>query len=84
MPISGNIYVSWTSVDVNTAIPIPDFNPNRIKVEVSSDGGNNFSPITIADVNSYAARRRQRPDESARGHAGNHGQPGPPAELRAG
>ena len=27
------------------------FNPNRIKVEVSSDGGNNFSPLTIADVN---------------------------------
>ena len=36
---SGNIYVSWASIDINTAIPIPDFNPNRITVEVSSDQG---------------------------------------------
>ena len=64
---SGNVYVSWTSIDVNTAIPILDFNPNRIKVEVSSDGGNNFSPLTIADINSQTARpRRQRPDDRAR------------------
>ena len=45
---SGNIYVSWASIDINTAIPIPDFNPNRITVEVSSDGGNDFSPATMA------------------------------------
>ena len=44
---SGDVYVAWTSVDHNTAIPIVDFNPNRIKLEVSSDGGNNFSPLTI-------------------------------------
>ena len=49
---SGNVYVSWASVDHNTAIPIPDFNPNRIMVEVSSDGGNNFSPVTIGDLGS--------------------------------
>jgi subtilisin-like proprotein convertase family protein len=48
-PNSGNVYVAWSGIDVNTAVPIPDFNPNRIKVEVSSDGGNNFSPMTIAD-----------------------------------
>jgi subtilisin-like proprotein convertase family protein len=46
---SGNVYVSWATVDVNTAIPIPDFNPNRIVVEASSDGGNDFTPMTIAD-----------------------------------
>ncbi len=44
---SGDVYVAWTSVNHNTAIPIVDFNPNRIKLEVSSDGGNNFSPLTI-------------------------------------
>ena len=48
---SNNVYVSWTSIDVNTAVPIAGFNANRIKVEVSSDGGNNFSPMAIADVN---------------------------------
>ena len=47
-PNSGNIYVSWASVDLNAANPFVPFNPNRIKVEVSSDGGNNFSPMAIA------------------------------------
>ena len=51
----------WASIDVNTSIPIAGFNPNRIKVEVSSDGGNNFSPVTIADVgDATAGRGRQR------------------------
>lgn len=51
-PYSGNIYVAWTSIDVNTAIPITPFNPNRTKLEVSSDGGNNFSPLTVTNLNS--------------------------------
>ena len=50
-PFSGNVYVSWASIDVNTSIPIQEFNPNRTKLVVSSDGGNNFSPVTIADAN---------------------------------
>ena len=33
-------------------VPPELFNPNRILTVVSSDGGNNFSPMTIADVNS--------------------------------
>jgi subtilisin-like proprotein convertase family protein len=48
---AGDIYVSWMSVDRNTAVPLANFNPNRIKLEVSSDGGNNFSPLTVADIN---------------------------------
>ena len=48
---ANNIYVSWASIDVNTSIPLVPFNPNRIKLEVSSDGGNNFSPLTIASIN---------------------------------
>ena len=51
-PYSGNIYVAWAGIDVDTAIPITGFNPNRTKLYVSSDGGNNFSPVTIGDVNS--------------------------------
>jgi subtilisin-like proprotein convertase family protein len=65
-PYSGNVYVSWASIDVNTAIPILDFNPNRIKLEVSSDGGNNFSPLTIQDINS------QRPDLDGNGPTTEH------------
>ena len=49
---SGNIYVGWAGIDVDTSQPIAGFNPNRTKVVVSSDGGNNFSPVTIGDVNS--------------------------------
>ena len=51
---SGDVYVAWTSIDVNTSIPIAPFNPNRTKLVVSSDGGNNFSPVTIADYNNAA------------------------------
>ena len=50
-PYSGDVYVAWTSVDINTSIPIVPFNPNRTKLVVSSDGGNNFSPLTVTDVN---------------------------------
>ena len=53
-PTSGNVYVSWTSIDIRQASDPagdPTFNANRIKTVVSSDGGNNFSPITIADAN---------------------------------
>ena len=50
-PFAGDVYVAWTSVDINTSIPITPFNPNRTKLVVSSDGGNNFSPLTVTDVN---------------------------------
>ena len=53
-PNSGNVYVSWTTVDQPVyEDPLgPDFNPYRIMTTVSSDGGNNFGPVTVADVNS--------------------------------
>ena len=51
-PNSGNIYVTWASVDVKPTLENAGvFNPNRIKVEVSSDGGDNFSPLAIAGNN---------------------------------
>ncbi len=51
---SGNVYVSWTTVDqpVYTNPLGPNFNPNRIVTVASSDGGNNFGPMTVTDVNS--------------------------------
>ncbi len=55
-PNSGNVYVSWTSIDVpanmDGLVPPNLFNYNRILTVVSSDGGNDFSPPTITDVNS--------------------------------
>ncbi len=48
-PFAGNIYVAWTSNDVrpaNTNSPNP-FNPNRIKIIASSDGGTSFTGQTI-------------------------------------
>ena len=73
-PYSGNVYVSWASMDINRRLNPEPFNPNRITVEVSSDGGNNFSPATIAGADNYNSSRRERR------HAGAHGQPGPAAE----
>ena len=54
-PTSGNVYVSWAGMDVIAASDRtdPTFNPNRIKTVVSSDGGNNFGPITLTDANIY-------------------------------
>ena len=60
-PFSGNVYVSWASIDINTSIPISPFNPNRITVEVSSDGGNNFSPTTIAGAGNVATEKDATP-----------------------
>jgi len=53
-PYSGDIYVSWSGIDVKPSLflPVSLFNPNRIKLIVSSDGGNNFTSETIASVNS--------------------------------
>ena len=48
-PYSGNIYVAWASGDIHPANPNVDtpFNPNRIEMVVSSDGGNSFSGPSI-------------------------------------
>ena len=51
----------------NRRSPTPDrFNPNRIKLVVSSDGGNNFTGQAIANIDSTAAGQRQRPDDRTR------------------
>lgn len=60
-PYSGDVYISWASIDINTAIPIAPFNPNRITVEVSSDGGNNFGPATIAGAGNVTGEHDATP-----------------------
>ena len=50
-PYSGNVYVAWSGIDVKPSLAdAGSFNPNRIKLIVSSDGGNNFTSEAIADV----------------------------------
>src|SRR5262249_16470424 len=43
-PYAGNVYVAWASGDIHEANPNVDtnYNPNRIMLSVSSDGGNTF------------------------------------------
>ena len=51
-PYSGDVYVSWSSIDVKPSLAnAAVFNPNRIKLIVSSDGGNNFTSEAIANIN---------------------------------
>jgi len=50
-PYSGNVYVSWVSADVAPAFGPSNYNPNRIRLVSSSDGGNSFSGILALNDN---------------------------------
>ena len=47
-----DVYVAWASIDIKPSLvtDLPNYNPNRIKLVVSSDGGNNFTGKAIASV----------------------------------
>ena len=51
-PHAGNVYIAWASGDIAPANPNVDqpFNPNRIEMVVSADGGNTFSGETIVNT----------------------------------
>ena len=51
-PFANNVYVAWASGDIHPANPNVEnpFNPNRIMLVVSSDGGQTFSGETIANT----------------------------------
>ncbi len=51
-PHANNVYIAWASGDVHPANPNVElqFNPNRIELAVSTDGGITFSGETIADT----------------------------------
>ena len=54
-PYAGNVYVAWASTDTNTAPnPIPQFNPNTIKLTSSSDQGTTFTHAAFVDDTSNA------------------------------
>ena len=51
-PTAGDVYVAWTSNDTaytNSSASI--FNPNRILITASSDGGSSFGAITVLNNN---------------------------------
>ena len=55
---SGNVYVAWDTVDANPTA-INNFNPNAIKLVVSSDGGNQFGAVrTLNDGGNQTTRER--------------------------
>jgi subtilisin-like proprotein convertase family protein len=61
-PYSGNVYVAWASNDVKPdQLPADQFNPNRIMMIASSDGGQTFSGKTaINDGAANGSRGFQR------------------------
>jgi len=62
-PGSGNVYISWISNDVIPALADPaNFNPNRVLVAASSDGGVSFSaPQTLNDGGNFGTQRNAGP-----------------------
>lgn len=61
-PFAGNIYIAWATND-QPVTPVPsNFNPNRILVIASSDGGSNFSgPIVVSQGGSFGNQRESEP-----------------------
>jgi subtilisin-like proprotein convertase family protein len=56
-PTAGDIYVAWASNDVPSAFQAANpstFNPDRILITASSDGGNTFGGLTVLNNNGNA------------------------------
>lgn len=59
---TGNVYVSWTSNDVAPASNPSNFNPNRIRLVASTDGGASFSGIqSLNDNGNFGTNRPVTP-----------------------
>ena len=59
-PDAGNVYVSWASVDVRPADETANgFNPNRIEIAASSDGGQTFSSASILNSEGNFGNERE-------------------------
>ncbi len=56
---AGNVYVSWASVDVRPASAPNNFNPNRIELAASSDGGQTFSSASILNSSGNIGPQRE-------------------------
>jgi hypothetical protein len=50
-PSFGDIYIAWASIDIKPSLvtDLTSYNPNRIKLIVSSDGGDNFTGEAIVN-----------------------------------
>jgi len=62
-PNSGNVYVAWASQDTAPAYVTvgPGYNPNRIEMVASSDGGNNFGGEQIFSGGNFGVDRNSQP-----------------------
>src|SRR5206468_1889277 len=50
-PNAGNVYVAWTTVNIAPAAQTQNFNPNRIAIVASADGGQTFGVTQFLDQN---------------------------------
>src|SRR5262249_35937245 len=59
-PFAGNVYVAWVSNDTPQAgNPLgTNFNPNRVLISSSSDGGNSFTPYAVVNDNGNFGTQR--------------------------
>ena len=50
-PYSGDVYIAWAGIDIKPSLltDLTFYNPNRIKLIASSDGGNNFTGQAIVN-----------------------------------
>ena len=64
-PFAGNVYVAWVSNDTapaNVLLPNTFYNPNRILVSASSDGGRTYTnPAPISDGGNFTSARNSQP-----------------------
>ncbi len=64
-PYSGNVYVSWTSTDVAPAFNPTNYDPNRIRIVASTDGGNTFSGVQVLNSNGNFGTNRPATPQTA-------------------
>ena len=61
-PYSGNVYIAWQSEDIAPAYNPSDYDPNRILMVGSSNGGTSFSGIQVLNNNgNYGTNRPVTP-----------------------
>ena len=64
-PFAGNVYVAWVANETAPAfvvLPNTGYNPNRVYVSASSDGGRTYTnPKAVADGSNFTTARNSQP-----------------------
>ena len=61
---NANVYAAWASTDIKPSLvtDLTNYNPNRIQLAVSSDGGNSFSsPLPVNVGGNFGTQRDSHP-----------------------